>query len=268
MPTPKSHNLRISTSLISAIPVSSGVYLFFGEDDLLLYVGKSKNIRARVRSHINSIDEKWLTKRIRKIETRKTAGELGALLLESQLIKELRPMYNVRAKQPRRIIIARRIENEQGYATVKLEAVDYLDIKPDSPILGIFKHKTQAKEFLDKVSNTHCLCSKLLRLETSRGYCFPYHLGKCKGACMGEEDVDTYNARVEAAFEARRIVAWPFNGTITIKEVSKDKKLKETFVIDNWCLIDKSDKTKQHKHRFDYDTYKILYSYVMRRKGA
>ena len=146
-------------------------------------------------------------------------------------------MYNVRSKQPRRIIIARRTDNEQGYATVKLEAVDYLDIKPDSPILGIFKHKTQAKEFLDTVAKTHRLCPKLLRLENSRGYCFSYHLGQCDGACMGEEDVTAYNARVEAAFEARRIIAWPFDGAVTIEEVSKDKKLHEIFVIDNWCLI-------------------------------
>jgi len=57
-------------------------------------------------------------KRIHRIEVRETAGELGSLLLESRLIKELRPMYNVRSKQLRRIVIARRADNEQGYATV------------------------------------------------------------------------------------------------------------------------------------------------------
>jgi DNA polymerase-3 subunit epsilon len=231
-------------------------------------------IRARVRSHFVARDERWLTKRIRRIEIRETAGELGALLLESQLIKELRPMYNVRSKQRRRIIIARRADNEQGYATVKLEAVDYLDIKPDLPILGIFKHKTHAKEFLDTIAKRHRLCPKLLRLENSRGYCFSYHLGKCDGACMGEEDVAGYNARVEAAFETRRIIAWPFDGAVIIEEISKDKKLHERFVIDNWCLIasyndadidSKKFQTPQKSsfHRFDYDSYKILYSYVM-----
>ncbi|MGD0038462.1 MAG: GIY-YIG nuclease family protein, partial [Bacteroidota bacterium] len=250
------------------------VYLFFGAEDILLYVGKSKTIRSRVRSHFAARDERWLTKRIRRIEVRETAGELGALLLESRLIKELRPMYNVRSRQPRRIIIARRMDNEQGYATVKLEAIDYLDIKPDSPILGIFKHKTQAKEFLDAVAKTHKLCPKLLRLENSSNYCFSYHLGQCDGACMGEEDVTAYNARMEAAFEARRIIAWPFDDAVTIEEVSKDKKLREIFVIDNWCLVEsyKGDcnvgkkfqvSQKSSPHRFDYDSYKILYGYVM-----
>jgi DNA polymerase III subunit epsilon len=290
-----SQNRKISTSEISLLPNTPGVYFFYGADDLLLYVGKSKTIRTRVRSHFAMREERWLTKRIHRIETRETAGELGALLLESKLIKELHPVNNVQSRQPRRIIIARGKENDQGYITVKLEPVDYLDLRPEAPILGIFKHKTQAKEFLDTVSKTHRLCSKLLQLETSRGYCFPYHLGLCDGACMGEEEVASYNARVEAAFEARRIIAWPFHGIVTIEEVSKDTKLKEVFKIDNWCLVSsqtlgrqpeqtfhpqldsKSEprnrveisrpKTSQDdtpsRHRFDYDTYKILYTHLM-----
>jgi DNA polymerase III subunit epsilon len=259
---------------ILSFPNTPGVYLFFGAEDVLLYVGKSKTIRTRIRSHYAARDERWMMKRIHRIEARETAGELGAFLLESRLIKELRPMYNVRLKQPRRIIIARRVENEQGYATVKLEPVDYLDIKPDSPILGLFKHKTQAREFLDTIAKTHRLCPKLLRLENSRSYCFSYHLGQCDGACMGEEDVTAYNTRMDAAFEARRIAAWPFEGAVTIEEVSKDKKLHEKFVIDNWCLVandgdaDKASNIfsipkKSSSHRFDYDSYKILYSYIM-----
>jgi DNA polymerase III subunit epsilon len=260
-----------NTKNISSLPTTSGVYLFYGAEDVLMYVGKSKTIRARVRAHFAARDERWLTKRIRRIEARETAGELGALLLESQFIKELRPMYNVRSRQPRRIIVARRVENEQGYATVKLQPVDYLDLKPAAPILGIFKHTKQAKEFLNTISKTHRLCSKLLRLEQSRGCCFPYHLGQCDGACIGEEDPTAYNARVDAAFEARRIIAWPFDGPVTIEEISKDKKLREVFVIDNWCLIrtDKKDSStgqiggSSSPHRFDYDSYKILYSYVI-----
>jgi DNA polymerase III subunit epsilon len=264
-------NQKFNTSTISNLPATPGVYLFYGAEDVLLYVGKSKTIRARVRSHFTAKDERWLTKRIYRIEVRDTAGELGALLLESQLIKELRPMYNVRSRQPRRIILARRVENAQGYVAVKLEAVDYLDLKPEAPILGIFKHKTQAKEFLETISKTHRLCSKLLRLENSHGCCFSYHLGHCSGACIGEEDAAVYNARVEAAFEARRIIAWPFEGPITVEEISKDKKMREAFVIDNWCLIAGSRKNNRSgrsessssPHRFDYDTYKLLYSYVM-----
>jgi DNA polymerase III subunit epsilon len=264
VPITKSKNHKFGQYVVSSLPTTPGVYLFYGEDDILMYVGKSKSIRARVRSHFAAKDERWLTKSIRRIETHETAGELGALLLESQLIKELRPMYNVRSRQPRRIIVARRVENDQGYATVKLQPVDYIDLIPDAPILGIFKHTKQAKEFLDTISKTHRLCSKLLRLEQSHGCCFPYHLGQCDGACIGEEDPAAYNERVDAAFEARRIIAWPYSGPVTIEEVSKNKKLREVFVIDNWCLIGSEQSAVLTSHRrFDYDSYKILFSYMM-----
>jgi DNA polymerase III subunit epsilon len=265
---------NLSKKNTASFPNTPGVYLFYGSEDILLYVGKSKTLRSRIRSHYAARDERWLMNRVRRIEVRETAGELGALLLESQLIKEMKPQYNVRSRQPRRIIIARRVENEQGYATVKLEAIDYLNLRPESPILGIFKHKTQAKEFLDTVAKTHRLCPKLLRLENSQRYCFSYHLGQCDGACMGEEDVRSYNIRVEKAFEARRILAWPFDGAVRIEETSKDKKLHEWFVIDQWCLVASSKdgahavktsraQQKAPSHRFDYDSYKILYSFVM-----
>lgn len=265
-------------SAVASLPNSFGVYLFFGEGSTLLYVGKSKNVRRRVNAHFAARDERWLTKLIRTIEVCETAGEIGALLLESRLIKELHPMYNIAAKQPRRIIVARRVDNDAGYATVRLEAIDYLDLRPESPVLGIFKHKTQAKEFLSTVARTHRLCPKLLRLEPRRGYCFSYHLGHCSGACMGEEDTKIYNARVEAAFEARRIIAWPYKGAVRVEEESKTAG-KETFIIDNWCLVESIRNShrqlpaiverivgRQGRHslpyRFDYDSYKILYAYL------
>lgn len=255
--------------IIDALPDGAGVYLFFGGLDELLYVGKSKSIRNRVRSHFAAAEERWMIRKVKRVETQETAGELGALLLESRLIKELKPMFNVAARQRRRIIVARRITNPQGYALVNLEPVDYLSLKPEEPILGVFKHKTQAREYLAAIAKTHRLCPKLLRLEQARGYCFSYHLGQCNGACMGEEDPATYNARLNDAFDARRIKAWPYDGGIVIEERSKEDKHREMFLIDNWCLIasfkspdDGSSGRSSPQHRFDYDSYKILYSYM------
>jgi DNA polymerase-3 subunit epsilon len=261
------------------LPQSPGVYLLYDAAGMLLYVGKSKTVRARVRSHFAARDERWMMKNVARVEVRETAGELGALLLESQLIKELHPAYNVRARQARRLIVARRTENDGGYATVHLEAVDFLSFKPDTPVLGIFKHKTQAKEFLEAIQRTHNLCSKLLHLESARTYCFPYHLGRCGGACMGEENAAAYNARLDAAFEARRVIAWPFDGSITLTETSADGRMEEVFVIDNWCLMqcrqfiqgedggaERVPLERKSPRRFDYDSYKILYAYVMEAK--
>lgn len=178
-------------------------------------------------------------------------------------------MYNVAARARRRIIIARRAVNRDGYALVHLQAVDHLDIRSEDPILGVFKHKTQAREYLAMIAKTHRLCPKLLRLEQARTYCFSYHLGQCSGACMGEEKPEAYNARLEEAFEARRIKAWPYESGIVIEERREKEQLRELFLIDNWCLVaalrssgeERSSEFSQ-QFRFDYDSYKILYSHL------
>jgi len=254
MPSP----LRFS---LGSFPDTPGVYLFFAAGDLLLYVGKSKTLRSRIRAHFVARKELKMTRRVKRIEIRTTAGELGALLLESKLIKELRPLHNVAAKRRRRIIIAKRTNARDGYTGVTLEAIDRIDPVHVGSILGLFKHTTQAKEFLAAIARSHRLCPKLLHLEQARTYCFSYHLGHCSGACMGEEDPDAYNTRVEAAFEERRIKAWPYSGRLVIEEYSAENNLRESFVIDNWCLVESLDSTKA-LHRFDYDSYRILYSYL------
>ena len=260
---------RVSSEILTSLPDTPGVYLFYGGLGELLYVGKSKNVRTRVRSHFSASEERWLCRKVHRVEVRLTAGELGALLLESQLIKELRPFYNVAQRMRRRIIVARRAFNKQGYIVVNLDAVDYPDVRESEPILGVFKHRTQAKEFLDVIAKTHRLCPKLLKLETSSGYCFSYHLHQCDGACMGEEDVAQYNARVEAAFGERRIKSWPYESGIAIEERGTAGEQREVFLVDNWCLIGgirtsdgTFEKGGQTARRFDYDSYKILYSYM------
>ena len=125
-------------------------------------------------------------RRVRRVETRETAGELGALLLESKLIKELKPMFNVAQKQRRRIVIAERKTMPGGYVAVHLKAVDAIDPSKSGGILGVFKHTTQAKEFMTEIARRHRLCLKLLGLERPRTACFAYHLGACNGACIGE----------------------------------------------------------------------------------
>lgn len=261
--------MPFDTSILQGLPDTPGVYLFYGPAGELLYVGKSKTLRTRVRSHVTARKEAWLMKRVRKVEVRQTAGELGALLLESQLIKDLRPMFNVAARQRRRLIVARRVDSSHGYAGIVLETVDRIEMDDASPIMALFKHKTQAKEYLITIARTHRLCPKLLRLDQSRTYCFWYHLGQCNGACMGEEDRSKYNARVEEAFAARRVKAWPYPGGVVVEERSEDGTQRERFYVDNWCLVASyqivNGKKEYHLrggHRFDYDSYKILYDFL------
>lgn len=260
---------------LASLPERTGTYLFFGERDFPLYVGKSVTLRSRVRAHFAAREERAMCRQVRRIEIHETAGELGALLLESHLIKELRPTYNHALKHQRRLIVARGVENEFGYTVVHLEAVTAIHLKEKQSILGLFKTKLQAAEFLSAIAKSHRLCMKLLGLEQTSRHCFGYHLHQCDGACMNEEAADEYNRRLDTAFEERRFKAWPFNGAILIEEKSEDAKRGEVFVVDNWSLLysftysgTARDLRIRGSHRFDYDSYKILASYVFEKKNS
>ena len=266
----KTHSLpsNIDKEMIDALPEAPGVYFFYGSAGELLYVGKSKNIRERVLGHFAASNERQMHGQVCRIEFRQTAGELGALLLESQMIKELQPLHNQASRRKRNIVVARRQMTKEGYATVVLDEIDHVELHDDLPIMAMFKSMKQAKEYLLRIAREHRLCHKLLGLERARGHCFSYHLHQCHGACMGEESTDLHNERFENAFVDRRIKAWPFTGGVVIDERGGENS-GEVFLIDQWRLISSfkySDIGAEHylksTHRFDYDSYKILLRYL------
>jgi DNA polymerase III subunit epsilon len=273
IPSPRSERQR--WRLIEPLPDAPGVYLFFGGAGELLYVGKSKTIRSRVRAHFAARDERRMCALVHTVEVRRTAGELGALLLESQLIKELKPLWNVRQRQMRRIILGRRLVTTGGYETISLAAVERIDPDDTDPILAIFKTKSQAAEILATLARTHRLCPRLLGLERTQRFCFSYHLHQCDGACMGLEPPASYNMRFRNAFEERRIRAWPYPGAVLIEEYAPEAREREVFVVDRWCLLysftyadDRYMLGVRGLHRFDYDSYRILAGYIFDRSRA
>ena len=95
---------HIDRAVIDAIPEAPGVYLFYGEAGAPLYVGKSRSLRTRVLSHFSadmrSARSLRLAQEVRRIDWQRTAGELGALLREARLVKELAPAYNRQLQRP------------------------------------------------------------------------------------------------------------------------------------------------------------------------
>lgn len=265
---------QLDKETIDAVPETPGVYLFYGKNGELLYVGKSVSLRDRVMSHFSgdhrSAKEMEVAHQVARIETRQTTGELGALLLESQLIKELRPMYNVASRRHRDLVLARRVTTSNGYSSIVLEKTHEIEIDLEAPVMGIFKNMPQAKEYLAHITREFRLCQRLLGIHQTNSYCFAYHLHQCDGACMGEEPAEAYNARVEEAFAERRVKAWPFNGGIVIEERNPVTNEGEAFLIDNWCLLScfrftEFGQTELFKSvsRFDFDAYKILARYIL-----
>lgn len=189
----------IPNELIIPLPDKTGVYYFFDDEDHLIYIGKSNNIRSRVISHFNSSQTKKaieMKQKIKRIDYELTGSELIALLKESEEIKQNLPIYN-RAQR-------RSLFNYGIFAELELDGFIHLKarkiIRQQKPIVSFYS-LAEAKENLRRICDEYELCLKLSGLYPTEGSCFYYQIERCHGACIGEEDSDTYNQRVKQALE-------------------------------------------------------------------
>lgn len=262
--------INLSAEDLDSLPEAPGVYIFYNKENFPLYIGKSVNIRDRVLSHFSndhlSATDLQISQEVHSIETIPTAGELGALLLESTLIKKHQPLYNRMLRYARKMIILLRTTDESGYSVVTTKEVESISIEDQENVLGTFKSMKQLTEHLYTLSKEFKLCPKLLGIDKTRKRCFYSDLGICKGACLGRELNIKYNVRFEEAFYKYKIKQWKFDGPIVIKEKGE---CEEAFVIDKWCLlgsIKNADELSElsKDYTFDLDTYKILAKFILR----
>lgn len=270
--------LYLPEGTIEQLPELSGVYVFYGDEGTPLYVGKSVNIKERVMSHFSqdytASKEMHIAQQVKSIETYVTSGELGALLKEAATIKKLQPLYNRKLRVSRKMILLKKKLTEKGYLELYTEEATTIDPAHTEDILGVFRSKRQAKEFIIKKCKEHTLCEKLLGLEHTKSTCFGYRLDTCKGACINEEIPLKYNIRVMEAFSNNSIKKWPFQSAIAIAEKNELEGTAEYFVIDKWCLLgsftqddDNALQNKDFSYVFDLDTYKILLSFLSKKEN-
>lgn len=268
---------NISQADIDNLPESAGVYIFYGGDSVL-YVGKSKNIKTRVLSHFSeqkkSVREQAIAKELTHIETVPTHGELGALIRESNLVKDLSPIFNRRLRAKREMNVLFKETDENGYYKAVLKKVDYknLDSHEVESILSIFNSKKQAKTRLTELAQKKNLCTKLLGLESGDGPCFNTQIEFCNGACTGDEMALKHNLRFIESFNKTAVPKWPFEGQIGIEETGYFGK--EIHLVDKWCYLgsivyDKDGNVKETftEQNFDWDIYKLIKKYVKAQGG-
>ncbi|MGC8120811.1 exonuclease domain-containing protein [Marinobacter sp. VGCF2001] len=264
---------NIPPDMLTALPASPGVYRFYGDNDALLYVGKSTNIRQRVASHFSGDHQSSrgirVSESLRRVEYTETAGELGALLLELKQIKTLSPLYNRRSRAAKSLVSLSLQQNAEGYLTVDLVR----EILPErlGDYFGLFRSQRDALNALRGIAGKNDLCGKLLGLEPAGpGPCFQRSLGRCKGACEGAEDITRYNLRMQIAFHSLRLKTWPWPGPVALIEDNPETERSEWLIIWNWIHI---DTLNDHQHTeadleqyqprsgavtFDLDSYKLL----------
>lgn len=262
---------HLDANLLDDMPETPGVYLFYGDNDLPLYIGKSVNIRARVLSHFSSdhasTKEMRITQEIKRVEWITTAGDFSALLLESKLVKERQPIYNRQLRNERQLCSWKL--NPHFEAKNLLELVRENDINPIElgQLFGTFKSKHQAVESLRSIAEAHQLCPRYLGLEAAgSGACFSSQIKRCKGVCCGKESPEMHYLRLQQALIAHRLKNWPYAGKIGIREHSGENDKTQLHIFEYWTYLgvieneaDLAEKLQENaQFKFDLDTYKLL----------
>ena len=260
---------HLDADALDEMPDTPGVYIFYGEKRFTLYVGKSKHLRQRVLSHFSGDHahgkELSLSMQVRQIEWHETPGEIGALLLEATLVKQLAPSHNVRLRR-NKSLCAWRFSTETN-APPSLVWTQDLDAGAQDDLYGLFTSQRHAQTWLTTLAETHQLCKGRLGLEKVKPKqpCFGRQLRQCKGVCVGEEAPNLHDLRLLAAMVDRKVATWPFAGPVGFVERSKDKTQTAIHVVDRWCYLgtatqegECADLLETARPQFDPDIYKIL----------
>jgi DNA polymerase-3 subunit epsilon len=264
---------HIERAAIDTIPDAPGVYLLYGEGGAPLYVGKSIAMRTRVLAHfaddLRSAREMQLAREVRRIDWRRTAGELGALLREAELVKELTPVYNRRL---------RRASELCGFVregtSLRLAQGDEIDAEAVPQVHGVFRSKRAALAALRNLADEHGLCLQTLGLERAqrrRAACFRHQIGRCAGVCAGRESATAHDARVSAALGRLKAVSWPWRGPVGVVEEDRARDATDVHVVYNWCYLGTAGSEAEvaelleggARSRFDLDQYKILARHLL-----
>lgn len=259
---------HLDESLLEELPTGHGVYLFHGENALPLYVGKANNIRKRVMSHFSadhsSSKELKLSQQVRRVEWIETAGELGALLTEARLVKELMPSQNHLLRKNEDVCSWRLVRRGQHWLPV-LARTDDLFFGRGDALYGLFISSRNASDALKAIADEYQLCPALLGLEKRRAGapCFASQIKRCLGACCGREPIDEHGERLRKALERIALKVWPYTGPVAIRESGV------LHVVDHWAYLGTVPNIDQavelvsiKRPPFDRDVYLLMQKWL------
>lgn len=193
-------------NVLAVMPESPGVYMYSDENGSIIYVGKAKNLKRRVSSYFNKIQDNYktkvLVKKIRKIDYLVVESEEDAFLLENNLIKEHRPRYNVMLKDDKTYpwIIVTNEPFPRVFLTRK-------KLNDKSRYYGPYPSVMNVKSLLRLITNLYPVRTcrhHLAKDNIANGkfrVCLQYHIKKCLGPCVGLQNEEDYNQNIRAIEE-------------------------------------------------------------------
>lgn len=201
--TDHSVHKKALTEKLSGLPALPGVYQFRNRSGKVIYVGKAKNLRNRVRSYFRDSRQLYgktlvMVGHIADLEVIITSSEVEALILENNLIKELRPRYNVNLKD----------DKTYPYLVITNEPFPRIFLtrqlrRDGSTWFGPYTEAGQLRAILDLIGSIFPVRSCKLRLTEENiaagkfKVCLDYHIHKCKGPCEGLQPENEYLEMIE-----------------------------------------------------------------------
>jgi len=188
---------------IALFPHKPGVYRYYDADGTVIYVGKAKNLHKRVAQYF--VDPSRLTRKTRVLVSKiadaqysVVSSEADALLLENNLIKQYKPKYNILLKDSKTYpwICITGDEYPKVFLTRRIQ-------KNGSKYFGPYSSVIHARNLLEMFSDIYPLRTCNLKINSEaiihHKYrpCLKYHIGRCKGCCIGEISRKEYNDNIE-----------------------------------------------------------------------
>ena len=188
---------------LKTLPDSPGVYQYFDKEDIILYVGKAKNLKKRVASYFtknhDNAKTRILVNKIVSIKHIVVETETDALLLENNLIKKHQPRYNIMLKDDKTYpwICIKKERFPRVFMTRRV-------IKDGSEYFGPYTNVRTVKVLLDLIRELYPLrtCNYDLSRDKiiAKKYkvCLEYHLGNCNGPCQDFQEEESYKETIKA----------------------------------------------------------------------
>ncbi len=191
---------ELLNKILKNLPDNPGIYKYFDTEGKIIYIGKAKNLKKRVNSYFNKIHDNRktsvLVNKIENIEITLVDSEIDALLLENSLIKKHQPRFNINLK------------DDKTYPSIKITNERFPKfyqtrnrVKDGSEYFGPYANISMMYTILDLVRATIPTRNCNLNLSEANikaqkfKVCLEYHIGNCKGPCVGyQSEVEYMNS--------------------------------------------------------------------------
>ena len=192
--------MSVDPELVSKLTTKPGVYIFRDMGRHVLYVGKAKSIRARVRSYFQreadlGAKNRMLVSEVDSVETIVVGSEAEALILEANLIKEYRPRFNILLRDDKQYPYIKVTVQEpfpRVYVTRRV-------VNDGSRYFGPYTSVGPMRQALEVVKRVHTVrsCRYDLPKDGPERACLDYHIGRCEAPCIGLQSETDYRAMID-----------------------------------------------------------------------